>query len=199
MKNILLAAAAMAFTFSATAQDFDQMDKSPMDAAYYPAQAAKRAFAKTDEQKMAQQPQIKVLYSRPSLNDRAVFTTSDVKGSGIQKYGEKWRIGANENTEITLMKDAMIGGKEIKAGRYSMVVVPTEKEWTVHINSEIDAWGHYSHKDEMDVVTTTIPVMTDTENLENLSMALYSPNNDKVVHLKMGWGTYRAELPITIL
>ncbi|BAO54393.1 DUF2911 domain-containing protein [Nonlabens marinus] len=199
MKNILLAAAAMAITFTATAQDFDKMDKSPMDAAYFPAQSTKRAFAKTEEQKAALQPQIRVLYGRPSLNDRAVFTATDEKGSGIQKFGEKWRLGANENTEIMLMSDAMIGGKELKAGRYSMVVVPTENEWTIHINSEIDAWGHYSHKEEMDVVTTTIPVTNDGESLENLSMALYSPNKDEVVHLKMGWGTYRAEMPITLL
>jgi len=199
MKNILLAAAAIAMTFTATAQEFDKMDKSPMDAAYFPAQSTKRAFAKTDEQKAALQPQIRVLYGRPSLNGRAVFTATDEKGSGITKYGETWRLGANESTEIMLMSDAMIGEKELKAGRYTMVVVPTEKEWTVHINAENDGWGNFSHKDEMDVVTTTIPVVTDTENLENLSMALYSPNSDKVVHLKMGWGTYRAELPITLL
>ena len=151
MKNILLAAAAMACTFTATAQEFAEMDKSPMDAAYYPAQATKRAFAKTDEQKLALEPQIRVLYGRPSLNDRAIFTATDEKGSGITKYGSKWRIGANESTEIMLMKDAMIGGKELKAGRYSMIVVPTETEWTVHINSENDGWGNFSHKDEMDI------------------------------------------------
>jgi hypothetical protein len=198
MKNILIAAAVMAMTFTATAQEFDKMDKSPMDAAYYPAQAPKRAFAKTDEQKMAQQPQIRVLYSRPSLNDRAIFTATDVKGSGITKFGEKWRVGANESTEITFMKDAMIDGKEVKAGRYSMLVVPMEEQWMVHINSEVDAWGHYSHNANLDVATMTIPVTAGSESLENLSMTMYSPS-ENMVHLKMGWGTYRAELPITLL
>lgn len=198
MKNILLAAAAMAFTLGANAQEFAEMDKSPMDAAYYPAQATKRAFAKTDEQKLALEPQIRVLYGRPSLNDRAIFTATDEKGSGITKYGSKWRIGANESTEIMLMKDAMIGGKELKAGRYSMIVVPTETEWTVHINSENDGWGNFSHKDEMDILSTSIPVTTDSKSLENLSMTMYSPE-ENIVHLKMGWGTYRAELPITLL
>ncbi|SCY43536.1 Protein of unknown function [Nonlabens sp. Hel1_33_55] len=199
MKNILLAAAAMAITFTATSQEFVSMDKSPMDAAYYPAQSTKRAFAKTDEQKAALQPQIRVLYGRPSLNDRNLFTSTDVKDSGITKYGEKWRLGANESTEITLMSNAMIGDQVLPAGRYSIVVVPTENEWTFHINAENDGWGNFSHKSEMDVVTTTIPVTTEDESLENLSIALYSPNNDNVVHMKMGWGTYRAELPITLL
>ncbi len=198
MRNILLAIAATAITFTATAQDFDKVDKSPMDAAYYPANATKRAFAKTDEQKAALQPQIRVLYGRPSLNGREVFRSSDDRNAGITKYGDKWRIGANESTEIMLMQNAVIGGKNLMAGRYTMVVVPQENEWTVHINSENDGWGNFSHNAALDVVTTTIPVTRVDESLENLSMALYAPNEDNVVHLKMGWGTYRAELPITV-
>ena len=198
MKKIILAAAAMAMTFTATAQDFVKVDKSPMDAAYFPAQAPKRAFAKTDEQKAALQPQIRVLYGRPSMNDRAIFTATDVKDSGITKYGEKWRLGANESTEIMLMRDAMIGGKELKAGRYTMVVVPQENEWTVHINSENDGWGNFSHNAEMDLATVKIAVSMEEESLENLSMTMFSPSED-IVHLKMGWGKYRAELPIALL
>jgi hypothetical protein len=38
----------------------------------------------------------------------------------------------------------------------------------------------------------------DSDSIENLSIALYSPNDDNTVHLKMGWGTYRAEMPIVI-
>ena len=38
------------FAFNAEAQDFKPLDKSPMDRAYYPAQAPVRAFAKTDEE-----------------------------------------------------------------------------------------------------------------------------------------------------
>lgn len=199
MKNLILLAAAVVMTMTTNAQDFEKMDKSPMDAAYFPAQASKRAFAKTDDQKAALEPQIRVLYGRPSLNDREIFRTSDDRNAGITKYGEKWRVGANESTEILLMKDAMIGGTKLAAGRYTMVIIPTENEWTVHINTENDGWGNFSHKDAMDVASATIPVMNNGDSLENLSMALYSPNNDKVVHLKMGWGTYRAELPITLL
>lgn len=185
MKKILLLAAAVLFTATAQAQKFDKMDKSPMDAAFFPAGAAKRQFNKSAA------PQIRVLYSRPALNGRALFPD-------ITKYGETWRVGANESTEIMLYTDATIGGKLLKAGRYSLVITPSAASWQVHINSENDGWGNYSHKPELDVVTTTVPVTQDTESVENLSMALYSPNNDQTVHLKIGWGTYRAEMPITI-
>lgn len=185
MKNIFLLAIAVLFSTTADAQKFDKMDKSPMDAAFFPADAAKRAFKKSAE------PQIRVLYGRPALNGREVFP-------GITKYGEAWRVGANESTELLLMKDATIGGKMIPAGRYSIVITPTEKLWTIHINSENDGWGNYSHKPELDIITTAVPVTAETESVENLSMALYSPNDDNVVHLKIGWGLYRVEMPITM-
>jgi hypothetical protein len=50
----------------------------------------------------------------------------------------------------------------------------------------------------MDVVTVSVPVTMGEESLENLSITLYSPNNDNTVHLKTGWGTYRTELPIVL-
>lgn len=200
MKKYILLLAVVLSSSTLFAQDLTKLtlDKSPMDAAFFPSGAAHRAFAKTDEAKIAAEPKIRVLYGRPSLNERNVFRADDNKKSGITKYGETWRIGANESTELLLMTDAMIGGKLVKAGRYSIVVTPTEKEWTFHINTENDGWGNYSHKANLDVVTVSVPVTKDGKSLEQLSMALYSPNNDNTVHLKTGWGTYRAELPIVL-
>jgi hypothetical protein len=196
-KYLLLAVMAFS-TLSISAQEFDPMDKSTMDAAFYPAGAAKRQFAKSDEQRMALEPQIRVLYSRPALKDRNIFRSTDNRKDGITPYGKSWRLGANESTELLLMNDAMIGGKMVKAGRYSIVVTPNEKEWTIHINSENDGWGNYSHKPEMDVVTTSIPVTMNSDSIENMSIALYSPNDNNTIHLKIGWGTYRAEMPIVL-
>ncbi len=197
IKTILLSTLIL-MSCMVSAQEFDPMDKSVMDAAFYPAGAAKRQFAKSDEQRMALEPQIRILYSRPALKDRNIFRSTEDRKDGITQYGKSWRLGANESTELLLMKDAMIGGKMVKAGRYSIVVTPMEKEWMIHINSENDGWGNYSHKPEMDVVTTTIPVTMDSNSLENLSITLYAPNDDNTIHMKMGWGTYRAEMPIVL-
>lgn len=191
MKKILiLACAALVYT-GVNAQKFSDLDKSPMDATFYPANAAKRSMMKTADEKMAASPQIRVLYGRPALKGRNVFPD-------ITKYGNEWRVGANESTEIMLYKPAIIAGKKLEAGRYTMVIVPTEKVWTVHLSTENDGWGNYGRNKDMDVVTTDILVTMDEESVENLSMALYSPEKDNVVHLKIGWGNYRAELPIAM-
>ena len=38
--------------------------------------------------------QVSIAYGRPSVNDRQVF-------GGLEAYGEVWRTGANEATELT--------------------------------------------------------------------------------------------------
>ena len=193
MKKYILLLAVLLSTSSLFAQEFSPIDKSPMDAVFFPADAAKRVFKKG-----VSEPKVRVLYSRPSLKDRNLFRTTEDRKDGITQYGKPWRLGANESTELLLMQDALIGDTLVKAGRYSIVVTPTETEWTFHINSENDGWGNYSHKPELDVVTVSVPVKIVKDIVEQLSITMYSPNNDNTVHLKTGWGKYRTELPIVL-
>ena len=190
MKKTISTLAFLALTLMTFAQDFAKMDKSPMDAAYFPAKATKRAFAKTDAEKMALTPKIRVLYSRPMKKDRVVF-------GELLKFGEPWRIGANESTEILFMTDVKFGDTAVEAGRYSLVAVPTKDNWTLHLNSELDGLGNYSYDAKYDVATVTVPTQTSADVIEALSIALYekSPN---VVHMKIGWDKTFVEVPITL-
>jgi len=190
MKNLLMI---IAFTFigiSANAQKFAEIDKSPMDRSYFPAEAPFRAFAKEEAKKKALVPQIRVTYSRPAKKGREVF-------GELLKFGEAWRVGANESTEILFVNDVVFGGKEIKAGRYSIIIIPTEKEWTLKLNTELDGWGNYSYNPEKDIASVSVPVSKSDEVIENLSISLYEAS-DKTVHLKIGWDTTLAEFPITL-
>ena len=99
MKNLLLAALVFAMIGSVNAQEFPKMDSSPLDAAYFPPRAAFRNFAKTDAERQADMPKIRVLYSRPQKKGRVIF-------GDLQKYGEVWRLGANESTEVMFFEDA---------------------------------------------------------------------------------------------
>ena len=172
------------------AQKFDKLDKSIMDRAYYPSNTAKRTFEKSEEAKKELEPQIRVTYSRPAKKGREVF-------GKLLKYGEVWRVGANESTEILFVNDVTFGGKEIKAGRYSVIIIPTENEWTLKLNTELDGWGNYSYDDTKDIASVTVPVTKDNKDIENLSIALYKAS-DRIVHLKIGWDTTIAEFPITL-
>src|SRR5688500_12410442 len=83
------------------------LDKSPMDMSYYPASYPVLKI----QDKITTQLLARVIYSRPQKTGRVIF-------GGLVKYGEVWRLGANEATEIEFYKNVRIGGKKISKGRY---------------------------------------------------------------------------------
>jgi len=190
MKKILVLLALTFGLLTANAQKFAKMDKSPMDRAYYPEKAPHRAFAKSPEKKAAATPKIRVTYSRPFKKGREIF-------GKLLKFNEPWRIGANESTEILFMTDVVFGGTEIKAGRYSLIAIPTEKEWTLKLNTELDGWGNYGYDASKDIASITAATQSSDKEIENLSIALYEAKTN-VIHLKIGWDKTVAEFPITL-
>jgi len=83
---------------------------------------------------------VRIIYGRPYKRGRTnIFGT---KASGaIVPYGERWRTGANEASEITVTRDVMVGGKKLAAGTYSLSMTPTESAWKVHFNSRLGLDG----------------------------------------------------------
>lgn len=85
-----------------------------------------------------------VVYGRPYKRDRDnIFGTKE--SGAVVPYGERWRAGANEATEIAISKDVTIGGKKLAAGIYSITAKPGADKWTIHFNSELglDGTGHF--------------------------------------------------------
>lgn len=189
-KKALFIMALVLMATTVNAQKFAKMDKSTMDRSYYPAEAAVRTFTKNEAKREAQKTQIRVTYSRPAKKERVVFGT-------LLKYGEAWRVGANESTEILFINDVNFGGKDIKAGRYSVIIIPSAKEWTLKLNTELDGWGNYGYDPSKDIASVSVPVSQSKDEIENLSIALYEAS-EKTVHLKIGWDTTIAEFPITL-
>ena len=191
MNKIITISALALFTFSTSfAQDFPKLDASPLDVAYYPTNATKRIFAETESEKKALEPKMRVIYSRPMKKDRVIF-------GNLVGYGELWRIGANECTEIHFMTDVKFGGKHVKAGRYLLMATPTEKKWEVTLNSVVDQWGIYAVDTKFNVATVTVPVQESTEVIEALSIVLYEKSKN-VVHIKIGWDKTIVEVPVTL-
>lgn len=169
-----------------SAQKFPDIDKSPMDMAYYPSRVAFRAFGKTDEEKNAK-PIIRVVYSRPMKNGRNIF------GETI-KYGEVWRVGANESTEVQFYQDVMIGGKKVSAGRYTVYATPQQDKWEVVFNSDLDGWGHYAYKADKNVASITVPTKKMDTPVE--AMAIMFEKSDKGANMLIGWDTTMVSVPI---
>ncbi len=83
---------------------------------------------------------VKVHYSRPYKRDRDnIFGTKE--SGALVPYGEVWRTGANEATELTTTRDLMFGDKKLAAGTYSVFTTPGPEEWTLHFNSKLGLSG----------------------------------------------------------
>ncbi len=166
----------MVLSTSISAQEFKELDKSPLDIASHPV-----------DYKDANK-QMKIIYSRPQLKGRSL--------SKLAPNGKVWRTGANEAAELVLYTDYTLGGKTLKAGTYSFFTIPGEKEWTIIINSDLNTWGAYYYNEKNDVARIKVPIKTAKKSLEAFSIALDDDGNKGVV-MHLGWDKVRVEVPFT--
>ena len=178
MKKRILALAilmvAVLFSNEIVAQKFQPLDKSPMDAAAFPS-----SYRVSDKL-------VKVIYSRPQLKGRSV--------AKLAPAGKVWRTGANEAAEITFYKDAKFGGKDVKAGTYTLFTIPGDKEWTVILSTAKNVWGSYFYKDSEDVVRVTGKVSKSEKPVEAFSIAFDGKDNNATMYL--GWGDTLVSVPV---
>jgi Protein of unknown function (DUF2911) len=129
----------------ASAQKLPGLDPSPADISYFRPNGRNTA------------PLAKVTYGRPSKKGRTML-------GGVEPFGQVWRLGANEATEIKLYQEITFGDKTLKAGTYSVYAIPTATEWTIIFNTKLDTWGAYDYDKALDVARIQVPVgKTDSE------------------------------------
>ena len=159
------------------------MDKSPMDIAYFPEDfpVLKMSGKETGD------PIARIIYSRPSKDGRNIF-------GDVVKYGTYWRLGANEGTEIEFFRDVTINSTRVKKGRYIIYSIPYKNKWTIKLNSDLFTWGLSIHS-RNDLYSFDIPVTTAGNNYEVLTMK-FEPR-DKGAQLMMAWDSVKTFLPFT--
>lgn len=96
------------------------LDNSPLDMSYYPVD-----YPVLKIQNKISEPLIaRVVYSRPQKRGRKLF-------GDLVTYGEVWRLGANEATEIEFFRDVKVDNKVIKKGRYTLYALVNQDKWTL--------------------------------------------------------------------
>src|ERR1700746_4015400 len=86
---------------------YSTIDLSPMDMSYFPVNYSQRKM----HHDITTPPVRRAIYSRPHKQGREIF-------GSLLKYGERWRLGANEASEIEFFKNVTIQSKKVNAGRY---------------------------------------------------------------------------------
>ena len=187
MKKIIACLVVFQFLFlgmMAQNTNLPPLDKSPMDMAYYPNNYPVQKI----QDKVTEPLVARIIYSRPQRAGRAIF-------GGLVKYGEVWRMGANEATEIEFFKHVRIGDKKIPKGRYTLYTIANESNWTIILNKETDTWGSFKYDAKKDVVQTTVPVQKTDAPVENLTMVFEKTGTG--CNLVIAWETVKVALPIS--
>lgn len=159
------------------------LDNSPLDMSYYPVN-----YPVLKVQDKVNEPLIaRVVYSRPQKRGRKLF--GDLIG-----YGEVWRLGANEATEIEFFKDVKVDNKVIKKGRYTLYALVNENKWTLIFNKETDTWGAFRYDSTKDILRVTVPVEKQDTITEAFSIAFQKA--PKGIDLVINWDEVLVRLPI---
>ena len=130
---------------------------------------------------------VKITYGQPHKRDREIF-------GDLVPYGEVWRTGANEATEITLTGNLLVNGLLLPAGTYSIFTIPDRIKWTIIFNRELNLWGSYNYNPKLDVFRFDAPVQEAPEVTDVFTISL-DQNNDRA-EMSFEWDNVRVTVPI---
>jgi hypothetical protein len=185
MKKIVLLVCCLAGMALVKAQSkLASLDNSPLDICYYPVN-----YPVLKIQNKVSEPLVaRVVYSRPQKKGRKLF-------GDLVSYGQVWRLGANEATEIEFFQDVKIGDKKVKKGRYTLYALVDADKWTFILNKETDTWGAFQYDTAKDVLRTPVPVEKRSDITEAFSMVFEKAR--KGADLVITWDDILVRLPIS--
>lgn len=170
---IVLVSFIFTFHLSVSAQNFTDLDKSPMDA----------VMARNTDNS----PLVRVIYNKPKKRNRKIF-------GELVPFGEVWRTGANEATEIKFYVNASIEGVSIKPGTYTLFTIPYKDNWTFILNRRSQSWGVENYLEKENLLALDFKSKKTATNIEDFSISLRPLKNG--TSLLLGWDDRYIEVPI---
>ena len=132
--------------------------------------------------------EISIEYGRPVARGRALF-------GALVPWDSVWHPGADSATRITFSRDVLLEGKPLRAGEYTLWLIPHERApWTLIVSRA----AHVFHKPYPGAAFEVLRLeLTPVEASEMESFAIYFPMvlRDEA-ELRLHWGT--TAVPIRI-
>ena len=132
----------------------------------------------------------KITYSQPHKRGRLIF-------GNLVPFGQVWRTGANEATELLITHDIHINNQLLKAGVYSVFTIPEKNKWTIIINADIGLWGAYNYNPKRDVMRFDVPVQSLDTPYESFTIKLNQKNDQ--AEWEMMWDRTKISIPISFI
>lgn len=131
---------------------------------------------------------ISIVYGRPVARGRALF-------GALVPWDSVWHPGADSATRITFSKDVLIEGKPLRAGEYTLWLIPrAAAPWTVIFSRA----AHVFHKPYPGTRFDVLRVDVTPEQVSQMeSFAIYFPMvlRDEAI-MRLHWGTTAVPLRI---
>ncbi|MEK6299745.1 MAG: DUF2911 domain-containing protein [Acidobacteriota bacterium] len=122
---------------------------------------------------------ISIDYGRPSLKGRDIFA--------LVQPGMVWRLGMNMATHIETAGDLVVGGKELKAGKYTLWAKKTGADtWTLNFHPKTGVWGAPELKDGF-IAELPLKMEKVADSAEQLTISLADSKGKAAI--KIHWGT----------
>ncbi|HSK02337.1 MAG TPA: DUF2911 domain-containing protein [Kofleriaceae bacterium] len=129
-------------------------------------------------------------YSSPGVKGRKIW-------GALVPHDKAWRAGANAATKLTASRDFTFGGAPVKAGAYSVFMVPVVRgAWTVILNSD-PAVREPERDPKKDVATIKVTPAALAAPRQRL-LYFFNDTADDRTSLEMEWERVRIRVPITV-
>lgn len=137
---------------------------------------------------------IEINYHSPLAKGRKIF-------GGIVPYdfvvdGKEyaWRAGSNQRTTIEFAHDVNINSSPLPAGKYGLVVLVSEKDWTFVFTNDF-SWGAFQYEPSQDVLRVKVPVKKASYQ-EWLSYDFRNPEAE-AVEVSLHWTDIQATFKVS--
>lgn len=134
--------------------------------------------------------EVEVVYSRPGMKGRKVF-------GDLVPFGEMWRTGANSITTINFADDVSVNGKPVAAGKYALLTIPGEKEWSVVFSKDHEMGGVSDYKQESDAARFIVRPRMLRESVESFTIDIHS-FQDEGATMSLLWENTAIDLSVTM-
>jgi hypothetical protein len=135
--------------------------------------------------------EIKISYSRPSVNQRDIF-------GDVVPYNQLWRTGANSCSTVEINTDFTIFNTKIPSGKYSILSRPSNNQWIVYFYKDTDFSGVPKDFDESKVAGEfKVPVTKISQKQETFLISIENITS-KSFNLNLSWENQLISLPIQL-
>ncbi|RYZ51508.1 MAG: DUF2911 domain-containing protein, partial [Sphingobacteriales bacterium] len=132
---------------------------------------------------------VEISYSRPGVKGRKIF-------GDLVPFDKVWRTGANGATVITFGDEVTIGDKKVPAGKYGLLTIPGQSEWTIILTKSTEVTSPSAYKQADDVVRIKAKPMPLPFPVESL-MIVFDDVKPTAMQAVILWENTAVAFPIT--